>query len=105
MSHEADIQPIWNAKCSPCHTSDAKGGLRIRYETIVSVASFDVPSMAQIEPGSVEDSYIWHKIKGTHNSIGGGGAPMPKGTKTITSAELADIELWIREAPLSRYPL
>lgn len=82
MSHDAHIQPIWDAKCgSTCHLgSSAQGSLSLvdGYAAIVNVPSDDVPAMALVSPGDLEASYLWHKLQGTHLDVGGSGIPMPK---------------------------
>ncbi len=53
--------------------------------------------MARVEPGSPEDSYLWHKINGTHESVGGTGGQMPLNETPLDTATLTVIETWIRE--------
>lgn len=70
------------------------------YKALVSAPSEDVPTMSLVEPDSLDDSYMWHKIKGTHVSVGGSGVSMPKGTKTVSASEVSDIEQWILDGAL-----
>jgi len=99
-THDSDIQSIWTSKCSTCHTTGSSGGLSLSssaYSKIVNVASSDVSSMDLVDDTcDTDDSYIWHKLQGTHSSVGGAGSTMPK-TGSMTSAELAKIETWIEE--------
>ena len=98
-AHNADIQPIWDSKCSNYHPSDSKDGLNLRnaYTKIVDVASDDIPSMSLIEPGDETKSYIWLKLVGSHSAAGGSGAAMPKGTKVVSTAEKDLILEWIKD--------
>jgi len=43
------------------------------------VPSFQLPSMDRVEPGSSLQSYVMHKLDGTHAAVGGSGAQMPLG--------------------------
>ena len=66
---------------------------------MVGVASVDIPSMNQIEPGSPADSYVWHKMNGTHSSVGGSGSTMPLGS-SVSQADLDLIEAWIYDGAM-----
>lgn len=101
LSHEADIVPIWQEVCgTSCHLLDDDGGLTLAYENLVSVPSEDVPEMNRVEPGSLEDSYLWHKIEGTHLSVGGAGSTMPRGLLELKPKQRQKIERWITEGAL-----
>lgn len=99
-SHDADIQSIWNAECgAACHLgSSSSGGISLRdgYTSMVGVASKDIPSMALVEPGDPDGSYLWLKLNNTHLSAGGAGSIMPK-SGALPSSDLAIIETWILE--------
>ena len=98
-NYDDDIQPIWTAECtSGCHSGGSpSGGLSLTSSsTQINVASIDLPSMDQIEPGDKANSYIWHKINGTQASVGGAGLDMPK-YSSLSSAELTLIGDWIDE--------
>jgi hypothetical protein len=97
-THEADIQPIWTARCTPCHVGSASGGLDLSagsaHGNIVNVPSTGLPTMDLVEPGSTADSYLWHKLSGTQGSVGGTGDAMPFGG-SLTAHELDLVERWI----------
>ena len=38
----------------------------------------ELPGMKRIEAGSKEDSYLFHKLRGTHLDVGGSGLRMPR---------------------------
>ena len=98
-THDADIQPIWSASCKGCHTGGGSSGklkLDSGYSAIVSVKSTQATSYNLVEPGDTAKSYLWHKLQGTHTTVGGSGATMPK-SGTMTKADLAIIETWINE--------
>lgn len=98
---ESEIQPILNG-CI-CHQQNADGEMTADYMTlnagmaygnIVGVPSEQVPTMNRIEPGSLEDSYLWHKLKGTHESVGGEGTRMPQ-LAPLDDDKIATVEDWI----------
>ena len=98
-THDSDIQSIWTSTCATCHTSSSSGGLSLTsaYSKIVNVASSDVPTMDLVDDTcDTNDSYIWHKLKGTQASVGGAGSTMPK-SGSISSSDLAKIQTWIEE--------
>ncbi|MCP4918135.1 MAG: hypothetical protein GY913_14575 [Proteobacteria bacterium] len=98
-THDSDIQSIWSSACSSCHTTGSSGGLSLTsaYSKIVNVASSDIATMDLVDDScDTDDSYIWHKLQGTHSSVGGAGSTMPKGS-TLSSSDEAMIKTWIEE--------
>jgi hypothetical protein len=71
---------------------DNDGGLMARL-LAPSVGSL----LPQITPGSVEQSYLWHKNEGTHrtDAVGGAGSRMPLGLPPISTEQRALLEAWI----------
>jgi hypothetical protein len=73
-SHADDVQPIWDTFCIQCHfptDPEPAGNLdltaAVAYFSIVNVASQQsMTGQVRVAPGSPNDSYLWHKIKGTH---------------------------------------
>jgi hypothetical protein len=47
-----------------------------------------------VVPGSLEESYLWHKAKGTHRSVGGSGSSMPLGG-SLSEEQIGLLEAWI----------
>ncbi len=90
----AEVLPIYQAKCSQCH------GWIVEYDSQVGVASEDVPEMNLIEPFDTTSSYIWHKVKGTFESVGGSGQTMPQGGDPLPETELATLQNWIQAGAL-----
>jgi len=93
----ADIQPIVN-RCVSCHQNAAPaGGLSLQRGTApanliwVTAGQADMP---YVTPGDPSQSYLWHKLAGTHVEAGGTGAQMPLGSK-LGETELTAIEAWI----------
>ena len=54
-----------------------------------SVSGYD-----QVEPGDLDKSYLWRKMKNTHSDVGGNGVQMPK-TGSVSASEMSDLEDWI----------
>ena len=94
-----DIQPILNANCVSCHQDDAptadlslqRGSL---VEATVNVNSSLFPDLVLVTPGSSADSYLFHKISGTHEEAGGGGVKMPV-DGALRDADIELIRQWI----------
>lgn len=106
LSHAADIQPIWDAKCvDACHDPTGEWGFILdmsgdAYGVLVDQPASQLASMSYVTPGDPDASYLWHKIANTQASVGGSGLPMPKArmgmaADTMTQAELDMIEEWI----------
>lgn len=101
-SHEEDIQPYWSKSCVIyCHDGDPEteaGILDLQYgaayDAIVTVQATQV-DMPLITPGSLEDSYLWHKLRSTHPDLGGSGEQMPLFAPPLDAETMERIETWI----------
>jgi hypothetical protein len=81
--------------CISCHRSNITGLLfNNPYEELVDVPSFEVVEMDRVEPFDPDQSYLWHKLCGTHQVIGGGGDQMPI-NKKVKQKDLRLIRQWI----------
>ena len=99
-SHADDIQPIWFSNCvTYCH-----GGLTPMGDfSLESIDAYDqllfAPSaqvdMPMVTPGSPDESYLWHKLLGTHLEVGGEGYSMPAELPILSDTKLDRIEEWI----------
>lgn len=97
VSYKKMIQPIFNANCVYCHMSGAmQGGLTLEPglspRSLISVKSTQSALML-IAPGKPEDSYLIHKLEGTHIKVGGTGASMPFSAEVPLKLEAKDIAL------------
>ena len=61
VTYTTHIQPIINNNCS-CHSW-------MEYSTLVDAPSGDVPTMDRVEPGDLNNSYMWRKINNTHSVL------------------------------------
>jgi hypothetical protein len=116
--YQANIQPIFdnpvNGPCSSCHAvAGGSGGLSLNfsnsYDNLVGIASSALPSMPRVtatNPGDHNNSYLWHKINGSHVTIAGGpngSGRMPPGGASLTTRDtdgdgtndLLEIQNWI----------
>lgn len=94
-----DIQPVVN-RCVSCHQNAAPAG-KLSLQKGTAPANLiwvkaDQADMPYVTPGDPAQSYLWHKLMGTHKDVGGSGAQMPLGGK-LGEKELATIESWITD--------
>ena len=95
----ATVQPLLKEACN-CHQSSpilmAPFSLKPdeAYRNLVGVPSMQLPSMALVKPGVLNESYVWHKVNGTQAAVGGSGMIMPF-TLPLKPDELVVIERWI----------
>ena len=101
-----DVWPILQSYCS-CHTQMIPGPATdffmgedapTAYGAIVDVPS-SITGLDQVEPGSLETSYLYHKVAGTQFTVGGNGDRMPP-VVMIGADDLATIAAWIEAGAL-----
>ena len=109
----AEVQSIYDDNCTRCHNNSGlfgpSGSLVLTsgdsYDATVNVSSNQQrQGMFLIAPGSLEDSYLWHKINDTHRSVGGSGGGMAPGFfgyNRMSDNEIDTIATWILEGALS----
>ncbi len=102
---DSEIQPILESACL-CHFTPTAGGdmsapylnlnLGLAVGELVDVDSVQVPSMKRVAPGELANSYLVHKLRGTHVDVGGpvDTNPMPP-LAPLADDEIALIEAWI----------
>lgn len=96
LSFRNDIQPIFDANCVVCHMNGAtQGGLTLEsgssYQALVRQASRQ-SALQLVSPAKPDESYLIHKLKGTHLKVGGKGSAMPMDNKLIDT-----VGVWIKE--------
>jgi hypothetical protein len=98
-SFAVTVQPLLNEACN-CHQTTpalmAPFSLKAgeAYDNLVDQPSMQLPSMLLVKPGALNESYLWHKVSGTHLEVGGEGLIMPF-TVPLVPAELSVFERWI----------
>lgn len=99
VSFKQDLQPLLNAQCVFCHVDGAENGelnlgRRKAYAALVDASSIDAP-LPRVAPGDVDKSYLVHKLRGTHLSVGGSGNSMPM-VDPPRLMDPAQIDLFVR---------
>lgn len=86
--------------CSACHTGPASAVLPsgmdltsadASFASLVGVPSVQDPTVARVEPGNADASYLVQKIEGTAAQ----GARMPLGQAPLDAATIAAIRAWV----------
>jgi len=100
VNFHADIQPIFDANCVVCHqTGGTQGGLNLEegesYGATV-LRNSEESKLLRIAPGKPDESYLIHKLEGSHIQVGGTGEQMPT-TGPLDSALIKIIRKWILE--------
>ena len=102
---DTEVQPLLEASCL-CHFMPPNGDeMTAPYLTLnqgtglselVDVDSTQLPSMKRVAPGDAENSYLVHKLRGTHIDVGGPADTdrMPP-LAALADADIATIEAWI----------
>lgn len=91
----SDVEPIFSGTCGGyCHGASGSGGLSITDRASLVNAPSSVSGIDYVAPGDLAKSYLWHKIEGTHTTVGGKGGQMPKGG-SLAGADKDTIEDWI----------
>jgi hypothetical protein len=91
--------PIIAANCS-CHVSGAPAGLAMpdaatAYTNLVGVTATQNDTMPRVDPNDSANSYIWHKVSGTHLDVGGSGVQMPRNRAPLGQADIDALAAWI----------
>ena len=101
LSHEEDIQPIWSETCLEAGCHDREQGRVVvldpaeAHDNLVDRASDQFPLFDLVEPGNPDGSYLFHKLAGTHTSVGGMGRPMPADLDPLPADIQAMVRAWI----------
>ncbi len=96
-----DIVPVLKARCMMCHlTGQEPGNMKLApkaaYATLVGVKATET-ALNRIEPGKPDQSYLIHKLEGTHVAAGGTGERMPMGGDPLAPEQIALIRAWIEQ--------
>jgi hypothetical protein len=99
VSFAKDIAPLLKSHCAPCHlTGEEPGQMALHpkgaYKSLVGAQSTE-SRLLRVKPGSASDSYMIHKLEGTHLEVGGAGMRMPMEGAPLTPDEIGMIRRWI----------
>lgn len=99
------VSEVLAANCSPCHTSGSGfpaadpmadfGDADAAYDLIVGHPAAEAPGLNRIEPGDAENSYLIHKLEGTHLDAGGSGGRMPDNGPYLDDTTIEAIREWV----------
>lgn len=102
VDYVADVEPILLSNCT-CHLAPIDGSdmeapfLTLNPDTglaqLVDVPSEESP-LVRVAPGCRDDSYLWHKLSGTHLDVEGSGTVMPP-TGALDPADVEIVGRWI----------
>lgn len=101
LSWAVDVWPVLNPPIScDCHTAGS-GGLKMgdaaeAHANLVDALATAAP-LDRVEPGEVGQSYLVHKLNGTHLDVGGAGSMMPLGAPMLPQSTIDLIVQWILE--------
>ena len=104
VSYSVHLEPLVIAHCLSCHDSEeAKAKLvldpGVGYDRLVGPQSIQVPEMALVKPGDLEQSYLWLKLQ--HVAKEGKGMPRTlTGSKKLRDSELDLYRRWIEGGAL-----
>ena len=104
VSFSQQVQPILTDRCAfgGCHASTSPAAEQslaegLAYVNVYNVPSQELPSMDRVEPGDPDQSYLVHKIQGTHLDVGGTGLRMPRGQEPLSQDQINLIRAWIQQ--------
>lgn len=96
-----DIVPLLERHCASCHLMGTEPGSLSLHGGAAHGTLVDRPAtgadMLLVAPGKPEESYLLHKLHGTHLEVRGSGARMPFGAPALTEKDMQAIETWIRD--------
>ncbi len=98
-----DVQPIFTGNCtfSGCHAgSSPEQGMSLSagqaFGSVVNVAARQLPGMNRVTPNQPDNSYLVHKVQGTHLAVGGSGSRMPLNRSPLSQSDIDLIRAWIQ---------
>ena len=102
-----DVQPIFTSNCalSGCHAgTNPQEGMNLSagqtFANVVNVQAMELSTMNRVTPDEPDNSYLVHKVQGTHLSVGGSGDQMPQGRSPLTQPDIDLIRAWIEAGAL-----
>jgi hypothetical protein len=99
VQFKRDIVPLLKTRCAVCHLTGEEPGNQAlypaaAYKSWVGVPSIESP-LLRVKPGAPDESYVVHKLEGTHLAAGGKGVRMPMDGDPLTIQEIQTIREWI----------
>jgi mono/diheme cytochrome c family protein len=99
VSFSKDVLPILQQNCVSCHvTGEELGNLglapSLAYAQLVGAKSAQ-SELLRVDTANPVNSYIVHKLNGTHLDQGGTGGRMPLGFPPLATEQIDLIKAWI----------
>ena len=66
------------------------------FSNVVNVAARQLTSMNRVTPNQPDNSYLVHKVQGTHLAAGGSGSRMPLNRSPLSQSDIDLIRAWIQ---------
>lgn len=93
-----ELLALVQVECAPCHTDRVSGELSLRddaglYDRLRADA-FQAPALARVAPGDPDASYLWLKLEGRQDEVGGLGERMPA-DGALDAEQLELVRAWI----------
>ena len=92
---------------SGCHDNRANPAANLSlvnaetsYNQMVNQPSTQLPGMKMVLPGDPDNSYLVHKLRGTHLSIGGTGQNMPQYAAALPQGQIDRIVQWVLDGAI-----
>ncbi|MBD3347985.1 MAG: hypothetical protein GF400_02165 [Candidatus Eisenbacteria bacterium] len=90
------IRAIMAGRCVSCHGANGAAGLDLSEDrlaaSLIDVVSTEVDSLALVEPGDPDASYLVIKVRGDEGMIG---RMMPLGGKPLPDEDIDELVTWI----------
>lgn len=101
VSFEKDLMPTLKRRCAACHiTGNEPGKMALvpgkAYGYLVNVDSVE-NDLKRIKPGAPDESYLIHKLQGTHLDAGGSGVRMPFHQGPLPQKTIDLFRQWVTE--------
>ena len=90
------VEAIFSASCGTCHGGSFPPLDGDICTDVVGVSSQQASDMLMIDPGSADDSYLYHKLTNSHTDMGGAGGQMPLGS-SLSAEEIDIVAVWIND--------
>ncbi len=100
ISFNEEVLPILNRHCVLCHLPGAEQADLSLYpdawSQLVQTPSSQ-SALLLVEPGSPGKSYLYLKLIGTQETVGGAGLQMPFQPNSLDPGQIETIRLWIEQ--------
>ena len=99
VSYLDDVQTVFDFNCVFCHQTGAENaGLNLEFglshERLVNVPSSE-SELPRIAPGDPASSYLIHKVRGTHLTVGGGAGTRMPPSGPLPERDLETLVAWV----------